>query len=490
MAMLTQTDDSSGNSSVPVRSHQADRSFSLSDATEVGKPVESYSQGGAGADTYRNFPACQPSQEHLSKPGGDDSITRTLSPIYPSEKVLTSAGELAEVRIDGDLLELGVVFDEYELIRFLGGGGMGNVWLAQDTNLNRLVALKVLHSDKSLNREVIQRFYAEAQVAALLNHPNIAQIYSFRDHREARRMFLTMEYVTGENLRDRVKTSGPLTISETVLIALQMAHALDHMAQKRVVHRDIKPSNILLTPAGEAKLIDMGLARVMLSTFEESIENEFSAPQDITASGVTLGTFDYISPEQARDPRTVDSRSDLYSLGCTIYFLLTAKPPFPQGNPLQKLLQHQSDNPLDVRHARFDVPESLSLVLNKAMQKAPEDRYAHPRELIADLETVAIEIGLPLKNDLFNVPIQEMSVWSGNSYSFRLRVIWGHMFWIVPLLLFFFSIWFFQRTWAPTPTEMTLPPAPGILPMESSPGSPLPLPFTSEPILHEKTKEN
>lgn len=541
MAAVPQTNENSRNSSPSALSRQTNRSFALPDAAETSNAVaKTFSQSGADQDTRLNHPASRPdscpesnpasrsetpaqshstshstirptphsaplsdsrsetrsAQENLSKSGGDDSVTRTLSPIYPSEKVLSNVGELTEVRVDGDLLELGVVFDEYELIRFLGGGGMGNVWLAQDTNLNRLVALKVLHSDKSLNREVIQRFYAEAQVAALLNHPNIVQIYSFRDHREARRMFLTMEYVPGENLRDRVKESGPLTISETVLVALQIAHALEHMAQKRVVHRDVKPSNILLTASGEAKLIDMGLARVMLPAFDETLENDASAPQDITASGVTLGTFDYISPEQARDPRTVDSRSDLYSLGCALYFLLTAKPPFPQGNPLQKLLQHQSDSPLDVRHSRIDVPESLNQVLNKAMQKAPEDRYAQPRELIEDLEAVAAEIGLPLKNDLFNIRLQEISRRSENAFSFQWRILWDNLFWIVPLLIFFFSIWFFQTIWAPAPSETTLPPAPGMLKTEPVPRNALPLPLDPEPVLrenvlHENTvKEN
>ncbi len=388
----------------------------------------------------------------------DASITRTLSPIYPKDHLVGNGSELPDMKIDGDLLDLGVIFDEYELIRYIGGGGMGNVWLAQDSNLNRLVALKLLHSDKSSNPEVIQRFYSEAQVAAVLNHPNISQIYTFRDHRETKRMFLTMEYIPGENLRDRVKSAGPMTVVETVSIAIQISCALAHMAQRRVVHRDIKPSNILLTNSGEAKLIDLGLARIAIPQFDTTDETETIIPNDITASGVTLGTFDYISPEQARDPRTVDIRSDIYSLGCTLYYLLTGHPPFPQGNPLQKLLQHQSDNPMDVRMSRVDVPESLNMVLTRAMKKNPEERYSTPEEMIADLEHTAQEIGLPMRNQPVYIPATEPT-FSIPGVIYLWKRALNHLFWIVPILLLAGAVWFMQYTWTPTPAEMELPPA-------------------------------
>jgi len=401
----------------------------------------------------------------------DDSITKSLSPVMAEEKLLSTQQELPEIRIDGDMLELGVVFDEYELIRFIGGGGMGNVWLAQDSNLNRLVALKVLHSDKSMNPEVIQRFYSEAQVAAMLNHPNITQIYAFRDHRESHRMFLTMEYVRGENLRDRVKNHGPMSVSETILIALQISHALNHMAQRKIVHRDIKPSNILLTKEGEAKLIDLGLARISYSALDGGPGFEHYIPNDITASGVTLGTFDYISPEQARDPRNVDTRSDIYSLGCTLFYLLTGHPPFPQGTPLQKLLQHQSDNPMDVSLSRIDVPDSLNRILTRTMMKNPDERYAQPEELIADLEMAAQEAGIPLKNSLFTSPLAEPSVFSSFSASKTLQFLFAQMCWIVPILFFGTGLWFLEKMWTPPFSDGELPPPPGI-PKRESPNTP------------------
>ncbi len=404
--------------------------------------------------------ALHSSEEHKE----DASITRTLSPIYPKERLVGNVIEIPDLKIDSDLLDIGVIFDEYELIRYIGGGGMGNVWLAQDSNLNRLVALKLLHSDKSNNAEVIQRFYSEAQVAAVLNHPNISQIYTFREHRESKRIFLSMEYVPGENLRDRVKSAGPMTVAETVSIAIQISYALAHMAQRRVVHRDIKPSNILLTSSGEAKLIDLGLARIAASQFVSTEEAETTVPNDITASGVTLGTFDYISPEQARDPRTVDIRSDIYSLGCTLYYLLTGSPPFPQGNPLQKLLQHQSDNPMDIRLSRVDVPESLNAVLTRAMRKNPEERYSLPEEMIADLERTAQEIGLPTRNQLVYLPITGNQTYSTPGTPYVWKTLLNHLFWIAPVLILTVAVWFMQYMWTPKPSEMELPPALGTAP--------------------------
>ena len=142
-----------------------------------------------------------------------------------------------------------------------------------------------------------------------------------------------------------------------------MAEALSHASQRDVIHRDIKPSNVLITPEGKAKLVDMGLARL------HQVEHP---DNDLTASGVTLGTFDYISPEQARDPRSADVRSDLYSLGCSFYFMLTGRPPFPEGTVLQKLLQHQAEDPVDPRQFRPDLPSEIGAILAKMLAKNPD----------------------------------------------------------------------------------------------------------------------
>ncbi|MDO4576332.1 MAG: serine/threonine-protein kinase [Planctomycetia bacterium] len=384
----------------------------------------------------------------------------TRSAIDPGDRSERSTHS-PKVKIEGDILELGVIFDEFELVRYIGGGGMGHVWLAQDCNLNRLVALKVLHTDKVENTEVTRRFRAEAQAVAMLNHPNIVQIYAFREDPASKRMYIAMEYIAGENIRDQVNERGPLPVAKTVVYALQMAHALAHLDELRIVHRDIKPSNILLTPEGDSKLIDFGLARQFSFNPESDAPEDAllqSPANDITASGVTLGTFDYISPEQARDPRTVDIRSDIYSLGCTLYFMLTGHPPFPQGNPLQKLLQHQSDDPLDVRLARNDVPESLCRVLLRAMKKNRDTRYASPDEMIRDLEEVAMEIGLePEPGSGCVSRTRWISTAPQSVPLFHWETLKRHLFWIAPLLVLAVTLLVLNVVWTPHPEDVAIP---------------------------------
>ena len=198
----------------------------------------------------------------------------------------------------GKLLE-GRQLGDYRLDTFVGGGGMGAVFKALDTTLDRTVAVKVLAGHRSADEEMLRRFRNEAQSAARLNHENIGLVHAVGSSNGWH--FIVFEYIEGTNLRDLVRQRGPLTIAAVVDISMQIAAALDHACHRDVTHRDIKPSNILLTPEGRAKLVDMGLARLQ----------HIAGEQDLTVSGITLGTFDYISPEQARDARSADIRSDL-----------------------------------------------------------------------------------------------------------------------------------------------------------------------------------
>lgn len=285
---------------------------------------------------------------------------------------------------DGGALKPGARFGHFVVTKYIGGGGMGRVYEGRDTALDRKVAIKVLPRQRAQDVGTVARFLNEAKSAARLNHEHIAQVYFCGEENGV--PFIAFEYVYGVNLRDYVRERGVLELDEAIGYVLQAADALAHAAAHGVTHRDVKPSNIIVTPQKRAKLIDMGLARLLKSDIAD----------DLTESGVTLGTFDYISPEQARDPRDADVRSDIYSLGCTFYYMLVGTPPFPEGTMLQKLLQHQGDEPPDVREANPAIPVEVAAVVKKMMRKAPDDRYQTPESLILDLREIAEMIGLRL----------------------------------------------------------------------------------------------
>ena len=272
-----------------------------------------------------------------------------------------------------DGLQIGEMFGQFKIVRYVGGGGMGRVYEAFDCDLERKVAIKVLPKKKAEDASLVARFLNEAKSTARLNHENIAQVYLFGNVSGI--PYIALEYVEGVNLRDWVRNNGALDLSDAINYVLQTASALSHAASHGVTHRDVKPSNIIVTPQKRVKLIDMGLARILRT----------SASDDLTESGVTLGTFDYISPEQAKDPRLADVRSDVYSLGCSFYFFLTASPPFPDGTALQKLLMHQGDEAPDVRERNPAIPVEIAAVVRKMMMKNPNDRYQTPDLLIQDL---------------------------------------------------------------------------------------------------------
>ncbi|MBX3438045.1 MAG: protein kinase [Planctomycetaceae bacterium] len=264
----------------------------------------------------------------------------------------------------------------------IGRGGMGAVFRAVDTRLDRLVALKVLSPTQSHDPNSIERFRNEARAAAQMDHENIARVYFVGEDQGL--PFIAFEFVHGVNVRELIERRGPLDPTDAVNYTLQIATALRHTDAAGVVHRDIKPSNIIITPQGRAKLVDLGLAR----------KRDPQASDDLTLDGTTLGTFDYISPEQAKDPRNVDVRSDIYSLGCTLYHMLTGAPPYPVGTMLQKLLDHQAKDIPDAAEKNPQVPPDLASVVRTMMASDPRDRYSTPDELIAALSTIAHRFGL------------------------------------------------------------------------------------------------
>ena len=332
----------------------------------------------SGSGSHEPSPSDNAPPSTATTPDQGDLTVVSTSP--PAE--VGTATSTLDPRQLGQALE-GQQLDHVLLEKFVGGGGMGAVFRAWDTNLHRTVAVKVLSMRQAGDVESQRRFQIEARSAARLDHPNIARAHYVGEDRGLR--YIVFEYIHGTNLRDLVYESGPMQVSDVLNVGLQIAGALTHSWEREVVHRDIKPSNILIAQDGLAKLVDMGLAR---------LEYLGQAGHDETATGVTLGTFDYISPEQARNPRDADIRSDIYSLGCTLFFMLTSRPPFPEGNVLQKLLAHQSEPAPDVRELRPDVPELMASAISTMLAKKPEERFQTPLDLSAALNSCVVQLGL------------------------------------------------------------------------------------------------
>ncbi len=261
----------------------------------------------------------------------------------------------------------------FELEEPIGVGGMAAVIRARDTQLDRKVALKILPPEMAADPDNVVRFEHEARAAARLDHENVARVYYFGSDQGL--CFIAFEFVEGKNLRKLLDECGRIPVAEAIHYVLQIATGLAHAAERGVVHRDIKPSNIIVGENGRAKLVDMGLAR--------SLHNRTT--KDLTQSGVTLGTFDYISPEQALEPRAADVRSDLYSLGCTFYHMITGRPPVPEGTAARKLQFHQQGAPIDPRQLNPETPDEVAAVLARMMAKEPAQRYQRPEFLVQHL---------------------------------------------------------------------------------------------------------
>src|SRR4051794_23672913 len=264
----------------------------------------------------------------------------------------------------------------YRLIEPLGSGGMSSVYRALHTETGHEVAVKVLPRSLAKNPTMLQRFMREAASAEALEHPNIVSIYD-RGVDQGRH-YLVLEFVKGGDLHDRVRNHGPLEIADSVSVIKSVAEGLKYASELGLIHRDIKPANLLLSPTGQVKIIDLGLA---LKAEDED--------ERVTRDGTTVGTVDYMSPEQARDSRATSERSDMYSLGCTLYYLLTASPPFPGGDISDKLSRHCTKAPPDPCEIRPSIPRTLGLLIRKMMAKRPENRFRDYAELAAALRNIA-----------------------------------------------------------------------------------------------------
>lgn len=266
---------------------------------------------------------------------------------------------------------------KYEVLSRIGKGGMGTVYRAIDTDLQRLVALKIMSKDMAANPVMVERFRREARSAAKLKHENIVSLYDFGEVQGNH--FLAMEFVDGKDLHHFVARKGKLDPVQARDILIQAARALDHAHRQGIVHRDIKPANFLISelPSGvQVKLTDMGLAL---------IRDDRDAK--LTKDHTTVGTVDYMAPEQAHNSRAADVRSDIYSLGCTFYHMLAGHCPFPEGSIPERIVAHFKTDPPDIRELNGLVPDDLVRILEKMLAKKPSERYQTPAALLSDLET-------------------------------------------------------------------------------------------------------
>ena len=275
----------------------------------------------------------------------------------------------------------GLVFGEYVVLDKLGQGGMGVVLKARHRRMKRLVAVKVLPAQSLKSPDAVRRFHREVEAAAKLAHPNIVIAHDAGQHESLH--YLAMEYIDGTDLAQVVKSQGPLSVSQAIDCMLQAARGLEYAHRRGVVHRDIKPSNLLLDREGTVKILDMGLARIV-APFRPG---DPADADRLTYSGEVMGTFEYMAPEQAEDTHAADHRADIYSLGCTLYRLLTGRPPYQADTFVKLILAHREAPIPSVRLTRPDVPVPLDAAVGKMLAKRPEDRYQSMSDVIAALES-------------------------------------------------------------------------------------------------------
>ncbi len=279
----------------------------------------------------------------------------------------------------------GKTFGDFLVLRRLGQGGMGQVYLAEQISLKRKVALKFLKSELALNETSLKRFQAEAENVAQLDHANIVQVYAIGER--DRLHYMAMEFVEGLDLRDYLAKKGPPDLQLAVKIMIQVAAALTRAGEKNIAHRDIKPENILITRKGMVKVADFGLARCF-SPDHQSV--------NLTQSGVAMGTPLYMSPEQVTG-HGVDLRTDIYSFGVTCYHMLAGEPPFKGDTPFEVALQHVQAEPRPLKEIRPDLPPDLFAIVEKMMAKQPDHRYQTGRELLKDLNRLRNSLTEPMK---------------------------------------------------------------------------------------------
>src|SRR5712692_2208797 len=276
-------------------------------------------------------------------------------------------------------LEVDTTLSHYRIVAKLGAGGMGEVYLAEDTKLARQVAIKVLPAGSIADERAHKRLIREAQSAATLDHPNICSIYEVGE--EADTSFIVMQYVKGETLAARIQRN-PMDLQEALDVAAQVADALAEAHSHGIIHRDIKPQNIMLTARGQAKVMDFGLAKIIQD--DGRLESEASTRSLLTESGMIVGTVPYMSPEQVRGEE-LDTRSDIFSFGAVLYEMVTGRRPFSADSAAATFSAILTRAALPLARYSPEAPAELERIVAKALAKDREERYQTARDLFIDL---------------------------------------------------------------------------------------------------------
>jgi len=320
--------------------------------------------------------------------GDDKTLLREVESLLSS---FDSAGSFLETpaiakfanAIETRKLEPGKCFGHCEIINQIGVGGMGEVYLARDNQLDRKVAIKILNEEFSQDESNLQRFVSEAKAASALNHPNILTIYEFGEAEDAR--FIVSEYIEGKTLREIIREST-LRLPEILDISIQITGALAAAHKAHLVHRDLKPENIMVRPDGYVKVLDFGLAKLVEQKNKSMLGPEDpTVRQNLTGKGVIMGTVKYMSPEQAKGEQ-VDERTDLFSIGVLIYEMLAGQPPFGGGNPIETIAAILNKDPVPLSRQVPEVPHEVERIVNKALRKDREERYQTAKDLLNDLK--------------------------------------------------------------------------------------------------------
>jgi WD40 repeat protein/tRNA A-37 threonylcarbamoyl transferase component Bud32 len=322
-----------------------------------------HSQTGAAIDT-----ASEVAQAVTIVPISSEGQQSTLS--FP---VATDAAETEDLEVIPPELSR---HERYRVVCLLGAGGMGEVYKAEHRVMHRAVALKVINRAYTSSRAAVERFRREVRAAARLSHPNIVTTYDAED--AGTTLFLAMEFVEGISLGRRVKERGPLSVAEACDCIRQAALGLQHAHERGMVHRDVKPDNLIRCLDGTVKVLDFGLAALAAERND-----------GLTDTNVVMGTPDFMAPEQAEDARSADIRADVYSLGCTLYFLLTGSVPYPADTPQRKILAHRDRPVPSLRRAVPDIPPRLAFIVERMLAKKPENRFQTPGEVAAALAPFA-----------------------------------------------------------------------------------------------------